>query len=207
MLDASLPISLRIPESRAPDASVAGMLAAMTALFEAINCAMQGEPANARQHVDRACSTLAADPVVAENFLFPGTEIPGASIVRGGLAPWQIRVLTAHIEAHLEQSIHGEDLAQLARLSLSHFMRAFRDSFGCPPHTFLIKRRMHRAQGLMLTTSAPLNQIALECGFSDQSHLSRLFSRLIGETPAAWRRARVCYTAGEPTGRFHARGG
>lgn len=195
MLTASLAVSSCTPEPGAPEESVAGMLAAMTALFEAINCAMQGEPAGARHHVDRACSTLAADPRFAESHLSQHMEAPNKGIARGGLAPWQIRILTAHVEAHLEQSIQCDDLARLARLSLSHFMRAFRASFGCPPHTYLIKRRMQRAQGLMLTTTAPLNQIALECGFSDQSHLSRLFSRLMGETPAAWRRARVCSTA------------
>jgi AraC-like DNA-binding protein len=70
-------------------------------------------------------------------------------------------------------------------------MRAFRESFGCPPHAYLMRRRMECAQGLMLTTNTPLGQIALECGLADQSHLSRLFHKFVGETPAAWRRARV----------------
>jgi AraC-like DNA-binding protein len=110
---------------------------------------------------------------------------------RGGLAPWQVRRLTMHIENHLAESLQCEDLARLVGLSLSHFMRAFRESFGCPPHAYLMRRRMEYAQGLMLTTNTPLGQIALECGLADQSHLSRLFQKFVGETPAAWRRARV----------------
>jgi AraC family transcriptional regulator len=110
---------------------------------------------------------------------------------RGGLAPWQVRCVSTYIEEHLSETIHCANLSDLVHLSLSHFMRAFRDSFGCPPHAYLVKRRMERAQGLMLTTNTALGQIALECGLADQSHLSRLFQRFIGESPAAWRRARA----------------
>jgi AraC family transcriptional regulator len=83
------------------------------------------------------------------------------------------------------------DLARLVRLSVSHFARAFKYTFGYSPHAFLMRRRMERAQGLMLKSSVPLAQIALECGLSDQAHLSRLFLQFTGESPASWRRARV----------------
>jgi transcriptional regulator GlxA family with amidase domain len=54
-----------------------------------------------------------------------------------------------------------------------------------------MRRRMERAQGLMLTSNASLAHIALECGFADQAHLSRLFLQFTGESPASWRRARA----------------
>jgi len=109
----------------------------------------------------------------------------------GGLAPWQVRRLKTHMEENLGGAIYCEDLARLVRLSVSHFMRAFKESFGCAPHAFLIRRRMERAQGLMLTTDEALGQIALTCGLSDQSHMTRLFQKWVGESPAAWRRARM----------------
>jgi AraC family transcriptional regulator len=99
--------------------------------------------------------------------------------------------VTSHIEAHLDRPIRNEDLAALVRLNPSHFGRAFRNSFGEPPHEYLIRRRVERAQGLMLSSDAPLSEIALDCGLADQAHLSRLFRRLVGETPRAWRRARI----------------
>ncbi len=111
--------------------------------------------------------------------------------VRGGLAPWQIRKVTSHVEAHLDQPIRNEDLAALVRLNPSHFGRAFRNSFGEPPHEYVIRRRIERAQGLMLSTDASLSEIALNCGLADQSHLTRLFRRFAGESPRAWRRARI----------------
>jgi len=110
---------------------------------------------------------------------------------RGGLAPWQVRTLTTYIDANLNASLSCEVLARLTNLSVSYFARAFKCTFGCSPHVFLMRRRMERAQGLMLKTNAPLAHIALECGFADQAHLSRRFLRFTGESPASWRRARA----------------
>ncbi|MGH8497155.1 MAG: helix-turn-helix domain-containing protein [Gammaproteobacteria bacterium] len=111
--------------------------------------------------------------------------------MKGGLAPWQIRKVTAHIESNLDRSIKSGDLAALLDLTPCHFSRAFRNSFGDAPLEYVIRRRMEHAQGLMLSTDAPLSQIALECGLADQAHFSRLFHRVVGESPRAWRRARV----------------
>jgi AraC family transcriptional regulator len=110
--------------------------------------------------------------------------------VRGGLAPWRIRRLTAHIEANLDTTVTTKGLAALVDLSAFHFCRAFRDSFGDSPHVYLMRRRIERAQGLMLTTNTPLGQIAVDCGLCDQAHFHRLFRRFVGESPGAWRRAR-----------------
>jgi AraC family transcriptional regulator len=177
-------------EYDAPAPTMHHMLHAVSALLNAVNCALSGESASARMYVSAAFDSLESSPGSAK----PSPTAAEAIDFRkasGGLAPWQIRRVSLHIEEHLEQTILCEDLARLVRLSLSHFMRTFRDSFGIPPHTYIMKRRMERAQGLMLTTDTALGHIALECGFADQSHLSRLFQKLVGESPAAWRRARV----------------
>jgi AraC family transcriptional regulator len=110
---------------------------------------------------------------------------------RQGLAPWQLRRVLAHIEENLGMPIRNKDLAEIARLSTFHFNVAFRNSVGESPHAHLIRRRVERAQGLMLSTDKALSEIAIECGLADQAHLTRLFGRLVGESPAAWKRARV----------------
>jgi AraC-like DNA-binding protein len=166
------------------------MLYTVSALLNAVNCALAGEGEHARQYLGEAFRSLELEPFEIEPSLRDGNRTP-VDNCRGGLAPWQIRRVSTHIDEHLSQTIQCDDLARLVRLSLSHFMRAFRESFGCPPHTYLMKRRMERAQGLMLTTDIPLGQIALDCGLADQSHLSRLFQKFVGESPAAWRRARA----------------
>jgi len=109
----------------------------------------------------------------------------------GGLAPWQVRRVMAHIEMNLDTTMRNKDLATLVRLSEFHFNVAFRNSVGEPPHGYIIRRRVERAQGLMLSTQKPLSEIAAECGMADQAHLTRLFRGIVGESPAAWRRARV----------------
>ncbi len=167
-----------------------GMVHAVCALINAVDCALAGRSDTARQYVSTAYRSLDGTPAALETDA-AAADGAAADRCRGGLAPWQIRRVSTHIEEHLGDTIQCEDLARLVRLSVSHFMRAFRDSFGCPPHTYLMRRRMQRAQGLMLTTDIALGQIAIECGLSDQSHLSRLFQKFVGESPAAWRRARV----------------
>jgi transcriptional regulator GlxA family with amidase domain len=116
---------------------------------------------------------------------------PSEKTTGQGLAPWQVRRVLAHIETNLSTPLRNKDLAAVARLSPFHFAVAFRNSVGESPHEHLIRRRVERAQGLMLSTDKPLSLIAIECGLADQAHLTRLFRRIVGESPAAWRRARV----------------
>jgi transcriptional regulator GlxA family with amidase domain len=121
-----------------------------------------------------------------------------AVATRGGLAPWQIRRVTEYIEDHLASTIRLQDLANIARLSHSHFCRAFKESMGHPAHAYVMRRRVHRAQGLMLTTPESLSQIAALCGMADQAHFCKLFRRLVGESPNAWRRPRRQPAAAPP---------
>ena len=107
---------------------------------------------------------------------------------RGGLGPWRKRKVSQYLDERLEQPIRVEALADEVSLSASHFCRAFKESFAETPHAYVMRRRLELAQRLMLTTEEPLSRIALDCGLSDQAHLSKLFQRWVGETPSAWRR-------------------
>lgn len=107
---------------------------------------------------------------------------------RGGLAPWQKRKIDRYLRDNLEHSIRMDELANEVRLSVSHFCRAFKKSFGETPHAHVVRLRLELAQRLMLTTDDPLGQIALSCGLADQAHLSKLFRRTFHDTPNAWRR-------------------
>jgi len=111
-----------------------------------------------------------------------------AAITQGGLAPWQMLRVTRHVEENLADRLSIGALASLARLSNTYFARAFKTSLGCTPHSYIIERRVEQAKRILLESDAPLSQIALDCGMADQAHLSRLFRRLVGETPSVWRR-------------------
>jgi len=110
------------------------------------------------------------------------------SPVQGGLAGWQLRRITAFMNEHAHQDLALEELAALAGLSAKHFARAFRQSTGVPPHRWLIERRIERAKIHLAADDLGLAEIALACGFADQSHFTAAFRRGTGITPGAYRR-------------------
>ena len=106
----------------------------------------------------------------------------------GGLAPWQERRAKELLMANLSGNLYLRDLASACRLSTSYFSCAFKRSFGCPPHQWLLVQRVQHAKELILNTGQPLSEIALATGFADQSHFTRVFTQLAKSSPAAWRR-------------------
>lgn len=116
---------------------------------------------------------------------------PANAIVVGGLAPWQAKRVSGYIAERIAHAISLPDLAGVAKLSTSYFSAAFKVSFGMSPHAYIIHQRVALAKDRMLHSEAPLCEIALDCGLSDQAHLSRIFRKVTGTTPSAWRRSRV----------------
>jgi AraC family transcriptional regulator len=110
------------------------------------------------------------------------------AIVRLVMAPWKVRCLRAYVAAHLHATIRAVDLAKVAQVGPFRLTRVFKENFGCTPHQYVIRMRVERAQKLLAMSGDPLAQIATECGFAGQSHLSHLFYRIVGERPGAWRR-------------------
>jgi AraC-like DNA-binding protein len=107
---------------------------------------------------------------------------------RGGLAPGALRRVREVIETRLAQNFELGKLAAIAGLSDSHFSRAFKQSVGVPPYRYLVQRRIAVAMELIRQSRRSLTDIALEVGFCDQSHFTRMFSQLEGESPGAYRR-------------------
>ena len=114
--------------------------------------------------------------------------VPRGGSAKGGPAPWQIRRSCELIDANLAGDPSIAMLSAECGLSSSHFARAFRASLSMTPHQWILKRRVERARTLLAQTDTGLAEIALMCGFSDQSHLGRVFLRETGISPAEWRR-------------------
>jgi AraC family transcriptional regulator len=113
---------------------------------------------------------------------------PMSRPVRGGLAPWQERRAKEILRANL----HGVPLKKVARecgLSVGHFSHAFRRTLGVAPHKWLIEQRIVLSKEKLRDDGLSLADVAQECGFSDQSHLTRVFRQTVGVSPGAWRRA------------------
>jgi AraC-like DNA-binding protein len=113
---------------------------------------------------------------------------PIPTLAVGGLTPRTLSRVRDYVETHLAEPIGLEALANITGLSRCYFARAFKRSMGMPPHHYLMQRRLECAKRLLAETNMSLAQIALESGFSDQSHFSRRFRDRIGLTPRAYRR-------------------
>jgi len=163
----------------------------LTEILQEAAAAVQDDPITARACIARA--TMLLREVQARHADFDA----GQSETRGlGLARWQLNRVTAYVEKNIDRTLRIRDLADMAGLSAGHFARAFRQSVGVAPRSFVLERRVARAKTLMQTTDLPLSEVALACGLSDQAHLSRIFRRYTGITPNAWRRE--WYERGKP---------
>lgn len=104
------------------------------------------------------------------------------------LAPWQLRLASELMRAQISGSIAIPDIAQECGISLSYFVRGFRNMVGVSPYEWFLGQRVLRAKQLLMASDAPIAEIALECGFADQSHFTNAFVRRVGKTPRKWRR-------------------
>lgn len=109
--------------------------------------------------------------------------------IRGGLSGWQKRIVAQYIDENLAQPISLAALAALARLSPFHFARAFKQSFGAPPHRYHTNRRIEQAKTLLAKPLRSVTAIALDIGFSETSSFTAAFHKLTGLTPTAYRRS------------------
>jgi len=110
--------------------------------------------------------------------------------LRGGLTPWQEKTAKDFLVANIRANVSLADAADLCDLSAPHFARLFKKSTGTSPYKWLIERRLAQSKALLESTSDELATIALACGFADQSHFTRTFTRIVGLSPGAWRRLR-----------------
>ena len=111
------------------------------------------------------------------------------ALYEGGLGDRKILQISDYIQAHLDQSIKLTDLAKVAGMSQYHFSRLFKQSMGITPHQYLLKQRVEQAQQLLKGTKLAIAEIALQCGFNSQSHLTKHFRDATGTTPSSYRKS------------------
>jgi AraC family transcriptional regulator len=119
-----------------------------------------------------------------------GVDAPRVARARGGLSPEARARVLELIDARLDRGVSIEELAREAELSPSYFMRAFKEAIGRPPHQHILSLRLERARRLLEQPGASLSDIALQTGFADQAHFTRLFKRQFGVTPGTILRSR-----------------
>jgi AraC family transcriptional regulator len=114
----------------------------------------------------------------------PSTQAEG-----GRLSRKRLHRVERYVHAHLDGDLSLDDLAQEVGLSKYHFARRFKERTGQSPYQFIIYERVRTARRLLRATTRPLAQIALDVGFSSQSHLTRTFKRHVGVPPGQYRTA------------------
>ena len=103
----------------------------------------------------------------------------------GGLTRWQERLAKEVIDRTLVEGIGMTELASRCGLRTSQFAHGFKRSTGISPYQWLVRRRIELAKELIIR-GVHLPEVALACGFADQSHMIRTFRRIVGTTPGAW---------------------
>lgn len=145
----------------------------------------------ALRNPDSACSVYAdylAQALAARLLRQHSTSAHATPLPQGGFTKLQLQRATDFMQAHLGDSLTLDELASATGLSPSHFARRFKVTTGMPPHQFLMQLRVERAKR-MLRGGTSIIEIALTCGFTHQEHMTRIFRRAVGLTPAAYRRS------------------
>jgi AraC family transcriptional regulator len=128
---------------------------------------------------------LAVGAHVAQTY---GGMRPMSRLVRGGLAPWQERRAREVLLANIKRGVPLKEVARECGLSVGYFSHAFRRTLGVAPYKWLIEQRVELSKEKLRDDGLSLSDVAAECGFSDQSHLSRIFRQAVGVSPGVWRR-------------------
>lgn len=129
--------------------------------------------------------TFALGTHVAQTY---GDLEPSSRLFRGGLTGWQERRAKEYLSANLGSKGSLMEIAAQCGLSIGHFSRSFKETIGIAPHQWLIQRRIEVAKTFLVVPALSLAEVALKCGFADQSHFTRVFTRIVGISPGAWRR-------------------
>jgi AraC-like DNA-binding protein len=146
--------------------------------------AIEAPEAESRLYVE-ALGVVLVHELIRLNRAAPRVE----ATVRGGLAAWQQRTVTSYIDEHLSEQIPLATLARLVRLSTYYFCRAFKQSFGVPPHRYHTNRRIEQAKVLLASRQHSVTEVGLALGFSETSSFTAAFRKTTGQTPTSYHRS------------------
>jgi AraC family transcriptional regulator len=174
-------MSLLPPTGMSPEPALERVPCSISVLIDSAVATFDADRDTARRYLQRASAILRAQGEVRAT---TGQEVQTS----GGFATWQVNRIVDYVEQHMAEKITGRDLAKLLNISVGQLFRAFKVSVGVAPFQYIQRRRIEFACTMLRTTREPLAQVAVASGLCDQSHLCRVFRRVIGITPAMWRR-------------------
>jgi AraC family transcriptional regulator len=104
-----------------------------------------------------------------------------------GLPKYKLNQALQYINAHLERDLKLGEIAEAVGMSQYYFLRLFKQSMGVTPYQYVLYLRVERAKPLLKQTKLTISDVAIECGFANQSHFTKLFRKMLGMTPKAYR--------------------
>jgi AraC-like DNA-binding protein len=167
-----------------PDMATNNLIASLLSLLDLARTEIERDAEKAKLAIGRASSILRI-----ERERYTGRMARDTSL--GALTAWQVSRIRNYIDEHLSERILVKDLSAVALRSKAHFCRTFKSTMGETPRSYITRRRLDRAQSMMLSSDVPLCEVALQCGFSDQAHFCHRFRNATGQSPSAWRRGRL----------------
>lgn len=185
---ARAPLPMQVQQSALSDRASTGDLAAV---IDTLHTALRANPEintdllSKVRTLIRSALDIAGSTSIDRSGIIPATE-RSAEFTPGGLLAWQCRAVEKLMTDRLGDKLKIEDMARAVRLSPSYFTQAFRTTYGMPPKRFLMRLRIREAQKCLLAKQPQLCDLALQCGFSDQAHFTRVFHDVAGETPRRW---------------------
>lgn len=144
----------------------------------ALKTELETNPSSSRFYAESASTFLAAHLVkhyATKQWVFQKYT--------GGLSSDKLRQAIDYIQAHLAENLSLEAIATEVGMSRFYFCRLFKQSIGITPYQYLIKCRIDRAKVLLRQRKLGITDIAVEVGFSNQSHFTKHFKRIVGKTP------------------------
>jgi len=144
------------------------------------------------EEVGEPLGPLYADSIsiaIVSRLLASARSVVPSEQPKAGLPKWRLKRAVDYVEAHLAESVSLADIASATGLSRMHFAAQFRTATGLRPHDYLLRRRIERAQEMLVTGDRPLVEIALSVGFQSQSHFTTVFKHVVGKPPRAWRQS------------------
>ena len=105
----------------------------------------------------------------------------------GGLPPWRLQRVFAHVRENLAKEVSVAELAQAVGMSQYYFSKLFKMSTGTTPHQYVMRQRVERAQKFLREGRTALAEVAAQVGFETQSHFTSVFRHLVGITPKRYR--------------------
>ncbi|OYU83510.1 MAG: hypothetical protein CFE24_10920 [Flavobacterium sp. BFFFF2] len=126
--------------------------------------------------------------IVIENFFYRNIDVKRYHVEINSTIPFILKQSIAHINNHIESKIDIEEIASKTPWGYNHYIRIFKEYVGLTPYQYVVKKRIERAETILIETDVKIQQISYELGFDSHGAFTKLFKKITGKTPEQYRK-------------------